>query len=81
MRGGAASNDASGRSPGIPPSLLKSGRPLVNAERRTDIYRLTPDADRFPVKLRDGDRLEITRLGAGSRPLRHWRIEVARRSP
>lgn len=62
-------------------SLLQSSWPLAGAERRSDIYLVSPLSDRVLVKLRAGSRLEIKRRGEDSGRLQRWTMELSRPFP
>jgi hypothetical protein len=52
--------------------LVQKSWSLVGAERRSDIYLLTPHSPLRLVKLRGGTRLETKRRGRDFGPLQYW---------
>ena len=62
-------------------SILHRSWPLVDAERRADIYLVHASSHRALVKLRDGDRLEIKRRGDCVGSVEYWTMPISAKFP
>lgn len=58
-------------------SILHGDWSRTVAERRADIYLLTPSSDRVLAKLRDGKRLEIKRLECRVGTVERWSMQLS----